>query len=156
DDFDPQTSPKETNAAGYRGSDQAWISYRLGGDEAVWDAPEVVGYRGRGGAITIDQVSRASVVMFFGPTDPWNAPDFWVHQQYRLDNRSKTFHELIGKHAGKRIVVMDAWPTLSADIKCLIAYVWISANEHGAKVRKDDYVVAMDASHGETGRKMSN
>lgn len=156
DDFDPLKSPRETNAAGYRGSDQAWISYRLGSGEAVWDRPEVIGYRGRDGQATIDQVSKASIVMFFGPRDPWDVPDLWVRQHYRLDTKTATFRDLIGKHAGKRIVVMGGAPSLKDDIKGLKADVWISANEHGAKVRKVDYVVAMDASHGETGREMSN
>ena len=35
-DFDPATSPKEASDAGFRGSDQAWISYRLGRDAEVW------------------------------------------------------------------------------------------------------------------------
>lgn len=29
DDFDPATSPAESHAAGYRGSDQAWMSHKL-------------------------------------------------------------------------------------------------------------------------------
>lgn len=34
-DFDPATSPKESLAAGYFGSDQGWISYKLLGDRAA-------------------------------------------------------------------------------------------------------------------------
>jgi hypothetical protein len=36
DDFDPVRSPIETKQAGFFGSDQAWIAYRLGGGESVW------------------------------------------------------------------------------------------------------------------------
>lgn len=37
DDFDPIESPKLTTAAGMRGSDQAWIRYKLAPNAAVWD-----------------------------------------------------------------------------------------------------------------------
>jgi hypothetical protein len=36
-DFDPVESPKLTTRAGMRGSDQAWIRYKLAPDAAVWD-----------------------------------------------------------------------------------------------------------------------
>jgi hypothetical protein len=37
DDFDPVESPKLTTAARMRGSDQAWIRYKLAPNAAVWD-----------------------------------------------------------------------------------------------------------------------
>lgn len=37
DDFDPHVSPRLTTAAGMRGSDQAWIRYKLAPNAAVWD-----------------------------------------------------------------------------------------------------------------------
>lgn len=61
---------------------------------------------------------------------------------------------LVQKHPGARICVMGGSPTLEADIKNLKADIWISANEHGAKIRDVDYIVAMDAVHGKTRRPM--
>jgi hypothetical protein len=37
DDFDPRVSPRLTTQAGMRGSDQAWIRYKLAPNAAVWD-----------------------------------------------------------------------------------------------------------------------
>lgn len=50
-------------------------------------------------------------------------------------------------HPGARICVMGGGPNLKADIEGIKADVWISCNEHGAKVRPVDYVVAMDNLH---------
>ena len=43
---------------------------------------------------------------------------------------------------------MGGAPSLADEIGRLQADVWISANEHGAKLRPVDYVVAMDDRHG--------
>lgn len=59
-----------------------------------------------------------------------------------------SFADLILKHRGKRIVVMGGAPSLAEEIEGLQADVWISANEHGAKLRQVDYIVAMDERHG--------
>ncbi len=51
------------------------------------------------------------------------------------------------KHRGARICVMGGGPTLPGDAEQVEADIWISANEHGAKVRPVDYVLAMDNLH---------
>lgn len=68
--FDPATSPDLAKRAGYRGSDQAWISYCLP-DAARWTAHDgVLSYRrdvaNRGGL-----PGHARAVMFHGRYDPW-------------------------------------------------------------------------------------
>lgn len=162
DDFDPATSPQEANAAGCLGSDQGWISYKLGKKEATWAAKDgVLSYRvdlGRGPQLP----KHARVVVFHGQEDPWDeGPQHirWVRENFPMpkDQQKKPapqFKTLIGKHKGKTICVMGGAPTLQEEIKGVDAQAWISANEHGAKLRKVDYVVAMDDTHGVTQQKM--
>jgi len=61
----------------------------------------------------------------------------------------KTMGDLVMKHRGQRICVMGGGPSLAADLERVKADVWISVNEHGAKLRPADYVVAMDTTHTE-------
>lgn len=72
EDFDPKTSPDKARAAGNFGSDQAWISYCLGPNEARWTKSDgVYSFRNEvqraGGRLPIG----ARVVMFHGIFDPW-------------------------------------------------------------------------------------
>ena len=72
DDFDPLHSPRAAGRMGYRGSDQAWISYRLPG-EATWGREDgVLSYRRdvhpNGGNLP----DGARVVFFHGRVDPWS------------------------------------------------------------------------------------
>lgn len=62
--------------------------------------------------------------------------------------------ELIMRHAGKRICVMGGGKTLQADIEVIEADVWISVNNHGAKLRPVDYIVCMDNIHTANKREM--
>lgn len=89
DRFDPERSPKLSHAAGLKGSDQAWIHYVLGGDEAVWKMDDgvisyhphlVKKYKGR-------LPAHARVIAFHGKPDPWeighDIRSRWVLQNYR-------------------------------------------------------------------------
>ena len=67
---------------------------------------------------------------------------------------ARGFGELIMAHKGKRICVMGGGPTLASDLQRVDADVWISVNEHGAKLRPADYVVAMDNTHTRLGTHM--
>lgn len=87
DEFDPERSPREAFAAGFFGSDQGWISYRLGPGEAMWTTADgVYSYRKH----IKDQGNRlpsdARVVFFHGHHDPWDS-DLqrveWVRRHYR-------------------------------------------------------------------------
>lgn len=72
DEFDPKTSPQLAAEAGWRGSDQAWMTYAAGDDCARWDqADGVYSFKRhlKGRALPAD----ARIVMFHGnpkPTDP--------------------------------------------------------------------------------------
>jgi hypothetical protein len=97
DDFDPINSPRLTRMHRQFGSDQAWISYKLGPNEATWDTVDgVYSYRLhidaqmiRGKYVKMsnkDLPSNAKVVVFHGADDPWgpNAQRLrWVREHYR-------------------------------------------------------------------------
>lgn len=72
--FDPQRSPQEANRANSRGSDQGWISYVLGQNEAVWTESDGV-YSFRSSIVPSRRglPSNARVVAFHGNADPWDA-----------------------------------------------------------------------------------
>ena len=59
----------------------------------------------------------------------------------------KSFGELVMRHRGERICVMGGGPSLASDIAQVEADVWISTNDHGARLREVDYVFAMDNLH---------
>ena len=87
--FDPKTSPQIAYQSGARGSDQGWMRYALGPNEATWTKKDgVYSYRkdiakwGRG------LPDDARVVAFHGKTDPWdfqamNVP--WIREHYPHD-----------------------------------------------------------------------
>lgn len=163
DEFDPVESPKLAHEAGCLGSDQGWISYRLGPNEAVWTAADgVLSYRVDLGKGSVPLPKSAALVVFHGLEDPWSKgpqKHKWVKENYPMQKEQQKkpapqFKTLIGKHKGKTICVMGGSGTLSRDIEDLKADIWISANEHGAKLRKVDYVVAMDDVHGVTQQRM--
>lgn len=83
EDFHGQSSIQEARAAGFRGSDQAWLSYKLGDKEEVW--PDAVGIY----SIRDMQNGRAPLpadaclVQFNGPQKPWNSPLPWVADHWR-------------------------------------------------------------------------
>lgn len=82
--FNPESSPKRAAAAGYRGSDQAWMTYRLNHCVGWTAADGVYSYhldvRGRP-----DLPPNARIVMFHGRVKPWMAwADVqWVRALYR-------------------------------------------------------------------------
>lgn len=83
--FDPETSPAAAREAGYRGSDQAWLSYVLPG-EAQWRrADGIYSYRADGLA-TKPLPADAKVVFLHGRHDPWSAQPQrleWVQRHYQ-------------------------------------------------------------------------
>lgn len=86
EDFDPASSPAMAKAAGQFGSDQAWISYKLGPGEARWGKEDgVLSYRNdilpRGGGLP----HSARVVFFHGRFDPWS-PEVYRRHQWVRDN----------------------------------------------------------------------
>lgn len=84
EDFDPERSPKETTAAGYRGSDQAWISHKLGWGEAAWTQKDGVYYFGRGGIGRKDPLpADARIVFTTGGNAPWTLKQDWVRKHFQ-------------------------------------------------------------------------
>ncbi len=72
DDFDPKQSPMVAKRAGRFGSDQGWISYRLGPHEATWGRDDgVYSYRVHIAPNGNRLPENARVVMFHGKEDPW-------------------------------------------------------------------------------------
>lgn len=73
-DFNPARSPALARQAGFIGSDQAWIAYRLGSGEARWTRSDGVfswrmHLRLKGGKLP----PGARIVFFHGHADPWQA-----------------------------------------------------------------------------------
>jgi hypothetical protein len=87
DDFDPETSPQECIDAGLMGSDQAWLSYKLGPDQAVWTRNEGVLSSKLDRCLRCNHVRpRCRIVMFHGKPRPWehNAQKLrWVAEHWK-------------------------------------------------------------------------
>lgn len=88
EDFDPQSSPERTKAAGFYGSDQAWIGYRLGRNEPTWSQADGVysfrvDFKYRPDPIP----ANARIIFFHGRGDPWSPEVYdrvsWVREFYR-------------------------------------------------------------------------
>lgn len=87
DEFDPVRSPQQAKAAGNFGSDQGYLSWKLGPGETKWTLVDgVYSYR-----IHIQKnhdvlPPDARIVMFHGGTDPWStrAQDIpWIRRHYQ-------------------------------------------------------------------------
>lgn len=62
--------------------------------------------------------------------------------------KPRLLSEIMDRHAGKPIVVMGGAPSLPMDVEQVKhASAWISANEHGARLRGADYIVSVDRRH---------
>jgi hypothetical protein len=83
DGFEGARSIAEARAAGYRGSDQAWLSYRLGSRVPVWPADAgLYSIRDlRDGRLPLPGDAR--LVQFNGPTKPWGSYLPWVRAHWR-------------------------------------------------------------------------
>lgn len=86
DEFDPASSPKKAKAAGFWGSDQAWLSYVLGGKEAKWTTADgVFSYRNHIRDHNNRLPDGSRLVVFHGNVDPWDHRGQsieWVRRHY--------------------------------------------------------------------------
>ncbi len=86
-DFNPKTSPRLAKASGSFGSDQGWISYRLGPGEAMWSkADGVYSYRNDIAKQDNRLPADARIVFWHGQIDPWSEQATripWVSEHYR-------------------------------------------------------------------------
>lgn len=82
DKFDGLESIRCARSAGYRGSDQAWISYCLAAQEASWsDDQGIYSIRDiKDGRLPLPEDAR--LVQFNGPQKPWNSPLPWVQRYW--------------------------------------------------------------------------
>jgi hypothetical protein len=89
-DFDPAESPRMARSARCFGSDQGWISYRLGPGEATWTrADGVYSFRNDLAPDMQRLPSDARIVIWHGAQDPWGAyarQIGWVRQHYRAES----------------------------------------------------------------------
>lgn len=73
EEFDAHKSPAEAHAAGFKGSDQGWISYRLGKEEAIWTTADgVYSFRSHLEKGARPLPTDARIVIFHGRHDPWD------------------------------------------------------------------------------------
>lgn len=81
--FEGQASIAQARRAGFRGSDQAWMSYLLGATEATWQEPSgIYSIRDlRDGRLPLPADAR--IVQFNGPRKPWDSPLPWVKEHWR-------------------------------------------------------------------------
>jgi hypothetical protein len=86
--FDPDTSPEIASRAGAKGSDQGWLSYILGPNEATWGRKDgVFSFRKHIAANGWRLPDEARVVNFHGRWDPWgyDAQKLdWVRAHYPM------------------------------------------------------------------------
>lgn len=71
-DFDPDESPMRAKSAGFWGSDQGWISYRLGVGQAKWGTQDgVYSYRNHILPSNGKIQPNTRIVFFHGANKPW-------------------------------------------------------------------------------------
>lgn len=98
-DFDPKKSPMQAMQAGYMGSDQGWLSFRLAqrNDCAGWRWPEVASFPRE-----TDKIRRLDVgnkiIFFHGRSKPWH-PDTvrrapWLKRYYHMEDANAVQVEL--------------------------------------------------------------
>ena len=82
-DFHGAPSIQQAKAAGYRGSDQAWISFNLGRRAVVW--PNTAGlYSIRDMKNGLAPLPKDAVaVQMNGPQKPWSSKIPWVLENFR-------------------------------------------------------------------------
>lgn len=93
-EFDPATSPQEANRAGYMGSDQSWLSYKLVRQNYVggWAPTNVISYSNDLLGKRTNALSRADIVFFHGKRKPWHIEPVgqhaWIGEHWRVSTSS--------------------------------------------------------------------
>lgn len=82
-EFDPLESPKRTTEAGYRGSDQAWMSLVLGAGESVWTQADGVYYYGSLPRPRHQLPRDARIVFTTAGDPPWKMAHLWARRHWR-------------------------------------------------------------------------
>jgi hypothetical protein len=76
----PAKAIQDARAAGYRGSDQAWISYNLYGKEKKFSSTDGI-YSILDHSMTIPKNSR--LIQFNGPRKPWDLHHTWITDNWK-------------------------------------------------------------------------
>jgi hypothetical protein len=83
EEFSGQASIDKARRAGFRGSDQAWISYQLAEHEPYWDRSSGI-YSIRDLKNREEQLPPdARLVQFNGPCKPWQSQLKWVQREWQ-------------------------------------------------------------------------
>jgi hypothetical protein len=82
DRFKGYESIREARTAGYRGSDQAWMSYTLSAKEPYWPRNSGIHSVRELGA-SLDLPKGARIVQFNGHKKPWHYKQGWVADHWR-------------------------------------------------------------------------
>lgn len=110
EDFDPVNSPRLAKAAGQFGSDQGWISYRLGSGEATWTTDDgVYSFRNHLSRPPRPLPDNARLVMFHGRIDPWSGSAqrlSWVCKHYAYAERAPGVADVQAVNLGRRIALL--------------------------------------------------
>lgn len=110
EDFDPVTSPRLAKAAGQFGSDQGWISYRLGKGEAIWTTDDgVYSYRNHLSRPPRPLPDNARLVMFHGRVDPWSGGAQrlpWVRKHYAYTERAPGVPDVQAVNLRRRLALL--------------------------------------------------
>jgi hypothetical protein len=81
--FDGESSIRKARSKGFRGSDQAWISFCLGEKEPYWPRDSGL-YSIRDMKGTEEKLPNdARLVQFNGPTKPWRSQLRWAKEHWR-------------------------------------------------------------------------
>lgn len=81
--FDGPKAIAKARASGFRGSDQAWISYCLGETAPYWQRDSgIYSIRDMAGSEHV-LPKDARLVQFNGPTKPWRSPLPWVKEHWK-------------------------------------------------------------------------
>lgn len=134
-----------------RWGDQGFLNDNLH-DAARW-GDDVVSYKVHCQSGVPD---TAKVICFHGKPRPWHVKAGWVPPLYR-EAQMQDFRDIIGKHAGKRIIVMGGGESLDVDLNRIgkkADDIIISTNGHGIDLRKPDYLFAIDHTHTATSEPM--
>ena len=87
-DFDPEISPQLARKAAFKGSDQAWMCYALGPNEATWGYKDgIVAFRSDLKHRNYVLPPQSRIVFFQGLVDPWHSHALkvapWIKDHYK-------------------------------------------------------------------------
>jgi hypothetical protein len=82
DDFKGAPSIAEAHAAGFRGSDQAWLSYKLASNAVIYPKDSGI-YSIRDLKAPYRLPADARLVQFNGPIKPWQSDLQWVKDNWK-------------------------------------------------------------------------